>query len=330
MNRHILAGVLRDAFGRILVAQRPVGKHLEGQWEFPGGKLAEGEDRFWCLARELDEELGLVVESARPLIRYVHRYPEFAVDLDVWCLTAWRGEPHGREGQALRWLRPELLLEAGLVAADAPIVAAIRLPELFAVTPPQATSGDEAFLDALEETVTAGIDGLIGLRRPDLAPQELLKLAAGAACRVEGTGVGLMLHGDAVSLGPLIARMPPEVAPRLKLAVAGLHAPARSLPRLTERPVPAPLWFGVSCHSRDELEAALALGADYAFLGPVRATESHPGEPGMGWEAFARAVEGLPLPVYAIGGMTPADLEDAWNAGAQGIAAIRGLWGGAT
>jgi 8-oxo-dGTP diphosphatase len=330
MRIHVVAGVLEDSVGRILLAQRPPGKHLEGQWEFPGGKLGDGEDRLSALARELDEELGLSLESARPLIRYVHRYPEFSVDLDIWRVTAWRGEPNGREGQALQWVAPESLLNAELVAADAPIVAAIRLPEVVAITPPQAADGEEVFLDALEDTVAAGVVRLIVLRRPDLGPKELLELATGAACRLEGGGSRLMLHGDADVLGPLIAQVPAELAPRLETVVAGLHAPARSLTRLSERPVPKQMWFGVSCHSQEELEAALALGADYAFLGTVKPTASHPGEEGLGWERFAMAVEGLALPVYAIGGMTPDDLPDAWAAGAQGIAAIRSLWGGAS
>lgn len=329
MKRHVVAGVLDNAAGEILVAQRPAGKHLEGQWEFPGGKLAGGEDRRTGLARELEEELGLALESARPLIRYVHHYPELEVDLDVWLVTAWRGEPHGREGQAVRWIAPDALLHSGLVPADAPIVAALRLPDVFAITPPQATQGEEAFLDALEDMATAGTAGLVGLRRPDLSPEQLLELAAGAACRVDATGARLMLHGEAQLLGPLITGMPPELAPRIESAVAGLHAPARSLSQLRERPVPAEMWFGVSCHSREELEAALALGATYAFLGPVKPTPSHPDQPGMGWARFSECIEGLPLPVYAIGGMNPADLEDAWNAGAQGIAAIRSLWPGA-
>jgi 8-oxo-dGTP diphosphatase len=90
--------------------------------------------------------------------------------------------------------------------------------------------------------------------------------------------------------------------------------------------VPAALWFGASCHDACELAAALTLDADYAFLGPVRPTASHPNVPGIGWDGFAALVAGLPLPVYAIGGLNPDDLEAAWKAGAQGVAGIRGLW----
>ena len=313
----------------MLIAQRPAGKSLAGAWEFPGGKLHAGESRHTALARELDEELGVTVEAARPLIRYLHRNPELEIDLDAWRVTRWGGEPHGREGQAVAWHPLERLLPVGLLPADAPIVNALRLPSLVLVTPAAAPQGEGAFLDALEAAVSDGRlarGGLVCLRRPDLDAAGLLELAAGAACRIEGSGARLLLHGEPQLLAPLLAGPPPALRPRLGEALAGLHVPARCLAGLSARPVPSSLWFGASCHTAEELELARRAGADYAFLGNVRPTASHPGRPGLGWDGFAREVAALPLPVYGIGGLGPADLEEAWAAGAQGIAAIRGLW----
>lgn len=310
----------------MLIAQRPPGKSLAGAWEFPGGKLHGGEARLAGLARELDEELGIQVEAARPLIRYLHRYPELEVDLDAWRVTRWQGEPHGREGQALAWHAPGELLQVGLLPADAVIVNAVRLPAVVMVTPPAAPEGEGAFLDALETAAAAGDIGLICLRRPDLDAGALLELAAGAACRIEGSGARLLLHGDPALLAPLLLEPPPALRARLGDAVAGLHVPARCLRGLAGRPVPDEMWFGASCHDAAELDAAQAAGVDYAFLGSVRPTASHPGAAGLGWEAFADLVVDVPVPVYAIGGVSPADLETAWAAGAQGIAAIRSLW----
>jgi 8-oxo-dGTP diphosphatase len=93
---------------------------------------------------------------------------------------------------------------------------------------------------------------------------------------------------------------------------------------LSQRP-PFPL-VGASCHESSELEQAARLGLDFAVLGPLKPTATHPGDAGIGWESFARLVAGLPLPVYAIGGLSPSDMRDALNAGAQGIAAIRAAW----
>ena len=329
---HVVAAVLENSAGFVLVAQRPPGKSLAGAWEFPGGKLRADEARFDGLKRELEEELGIHVEEARPLIRYRHVYPDLDVDLDAWRVTRWRGAPYGREGQALAWLHPGELLEIGLLPADAVIVKALQLPATVLVTPASAPEGEGAFLDALEAYAEScrqpgpQPSPLVCLRRPDLDPVALLELAAGAACRLDGSGVRLLLHGDPVELAPLLLDPPAAFRNRLGEVVAGLHMPARFLPRLTERPVPDSLWFGVSCHDAAELKAAAQVGADYAFLGNVLPTASHPGQPGLGWQKFAELVADLPMPVFGIGGLGHADLDAAWAAGAQGIAAIRGLW----
>lgn len=89
MSVHVAAGVLCDAAGRVLLAERPAGKHLAGSWEFPGGKVEAGESPFAGLKRELHEELGVVVEAAHPLVRLTHSYPNLDIDLDVWLVTSY-------------------------------------------------------------------------------------------------------------------------------------------------------------------------------------------------------------------------------------------------
>lgn len=325
---HVVAGVLGDAAGRILVAQRPAGKSLAGGWEFPGGKLLEGEARRAGLARELEEELGIRVDQAscRPLIRYLHAYPELEVLLDVFRVGQWLGTPQCLEHQALDWRAPEALLSQGLLPADAPIVNALRLPSLVAVTPAAAEHGEARFMDAVEALAQQSGPVWICLRRPDLAASRLVELAGGAACRLEGTGARLLLHGEPGDLLPVLESLPGPLAARLQPVLAGIHMPGRCLATLAARPVPQDWWLGASCHDATQLERAAAIGADYAFLGHVAATASHPGRPGMGWDRFAALVADLPLPAYAIGGLGAQDLETAWTHGAQGVAAIRGLW----
>lgn len=121
----VVAGALYDAQGRVLIAQRPPGKALAGRWEFPGGKLHAGEDPYAGLVRELREELGAEVRAARRLMRYAVEYPGRVVWLDMWMVTSWSGEPHGREGQALQWVEPSRLPEEDILEADQPIVAAL-------------------------------------------------------------------------------------------------------------------------------------------------------------------------------------------------------------
>jgi 8-oxo-dGTP diphosphatase len=126
----VVAAALIDAHGRVLIAQRPAGSHMAGFWEFPGGKLEAGEERRAGLARELHEELGIIVTAApRPLIRIEHSYPNKHVHLDIWVVHQYQGEARGFEGQAVRWVTLEELETVELLPADAPIVAALRLPE---------------------------------------------------------------------------------------------------------------------------------------------------------------------------------------------------------
>ena len=127
---HVVAAAVIDAAGRVLIAQRPEGKHLAGGWEFPGGKLEPGEERLAGLARELCEELGItIIGMPRPLIRVRHAYPAREVLLDIWVVRRYGGELRGLDGQALRWCTQDELATADLLPADKPIVAALRLPE---------------------------------------------------------------------------------------------------------------------------------------------------------------------------------------------------------
>jgi 8-oxo-dGTP diphosphatase len=120
----VAACALIDSDGRILMAQRPPGKIMAGLWEFPGGKLAPGETPEACLLRELDEELGVSTESAclAPLTFASHAYPDFHLLMPLYVCRKWRGQPTGREGQALRWVRPRNLRELPMPAADLPLV----------------------------------------------------------------------------------------------------------------------------------------------------------------------------------------------------------------
>jgi 8-oxo-dGTP diphosphatase len=122
---HVVAGLLFDAQGRVLIAQRPAGKVLAGRWEFPGGKVAEGEAVHAAVARELREEIGVEVSRAERLMYYAAVYPERTIWLDVWVVEDWSGEPLGLDGQALAWVERSDLHHHDILEADAPIVAAL-------------------------------------------------------------------------------------------------------------------------------------------------------------------------------------------------------------
>ncbi len=124
---HVVAGVIFDAQGRILVAQRPAGKVLAGRWEFPGGKVATGEAPRAAVVRELREEIGIEVSRVERLMYYAAVYPERTIWLDVWVVEDWSGEPQGLDGQALKWVERSELHRHDILEADAPIVAALAL-----------------------------------------------------------------------------------------------------------------------------------------------------------------------------------------------------------
>ena len=126
---HVVAAAVIDAEGRVLIAQRPAGKHLAGGWEFPGGKIEPGETQVQALTRELYEELGITLTAQpRPLMRLRHSYPYGDVLLEMWEVTRYTGVPKGMDGQAVRWCTlDELEAATELLPADRPVVRALRL-----------------------------------------------------------------------------------------------------------------------------------------------------------------------------------------------------------
>ena len=307
---HVAAAVLTDADGRVLVSRRAKNAHQGGLWEFPGGKVDSGEDVQSALRREIDEELGVQVENARPLIRVPHAYPDRNVLLDVWKVTSWRGDPRGLENQEIDWVSPEVLPGRDFPAADVPIVAAVRLPECYAITP--APSGAfEPFLEKLDR-LTAGNVRLVQLRAHELDQHTFAALARAAARICQSNDAQLILNGD----------------PQLAVAVGadGAHLTSTRLKSLSSRPLNQSFWVGASCHDALELDHAARIGADFALLSPVNATPGAGKAPVLGWEGFRLLAEAARLPVYALGGLGPQDLDNAWAHGAQGVAAVRGFW----
>jgi 8-oxo-dGTP diphosphatase len=303
---HIAAGALRNPRGDVLICQRPAHKIYPGEWEFPGGKVEPGEGVEAALARELREELGITVTAARPLIRLRYEYPELAVDLDTWLVTAWDGTPESNEHPQSAWVAPDELPRWPLLAADQPIVRALRLPAHCVFTPPAV---DEQRFGRQLEALPAG--ALVRLRAPPLDDARYRAF-------VERWSVDVQWER------PLILDRDPRDV--VALGADGFHATAGVLATLAGRPVPAGKWFGASCHDAADVARARALGADYAVLGPVQATGTHPGAPVLGWEGFARLARYAGVPVYAIGGLGPADLATAWRHGAQGVAGISAYW----
>ena len=306
---HVVAGILRDGQGRVLLTQRPPGKHLAGLWEFPGGKCEPGESPEGALRRELAEEIGVEAGIIEPLIAVPWHYPEKSVVLDVYDVRIWRGQAHGREGQALRWASVAELPALRMPPADRPVVAALRLPEHNPITPEPGVD-DGLFLRMFGALLDTG-EACVQLRCKMVEPARLRALARSVCKLADCAGAQILINGDmglALELG------------------CGVHLPASAAMSLSTRPLPAERWVAASCHDARELAHAAAIGVDFAVLGPVLSTSSHPQSAAMGWNRFAELAAGAPLPVYALGGVAAADLAVAKRAGAQGVAGISAFW----
>jgi 8-oxo-dGTP diphosphatase len=124
----VAAVALVDPDGRVLIAERPPGKHLAGMWEFPGGKVQPGETPEAALIRELDEELGISVHESclAPFTFASHAYETFHLLMPLYVCRKWSGTVTSREGQQLKWVRPAQLTDYPMPPADKPLVAMLR------------------------------------------------------------------------------------------------------------------------------------------------------------------------------------------------------------
>jgi 8-oxo-dGTP diphosphatase len=304
----VAAAVIFRADGQYLLGQRGPGTFYPGYWEFPGGKVEPGETPHDAIVRELHEELGIEVTEATPWIVREHVYEHAHVRLHFFRVTQWRGELCDHVHSALVWQQPEAPTASPMLPANGPLFAALQLPNFYGITHAWQI-GAQAQLAALDAALERGLK-LVQLRENTLPEMQRESFVSAAVARCQQYGAQVLVNGDAQLVRAIGA--------------AGIHLPAQQLMRLNQRP-PFPL-VAASCHERRELEHAARLGLDFAVLGPLKPTATHPGDAGIGWESFARLVAGLPLPVYAIGGLSSADLPDALAAGAQGIAAIRAAW----
>ena len=318
---HVAVAVVRNPKNQILIAKRPDYLHQGGLWEFPGGKVEKGENIQQALVRELNEEVGINVFPERPLIEIRHDYGDKKVLLDVWLchLDAEQAQQsarsqRGKEGQLVRWLPRDALTAYAFPEANKVILQALSLPSSYLITP---EVGDaQLFLESIDIALDQGIK-LIQFRDKTLSEAEYIQLAGIIGEKCKAASARLLIKGG----GRLQA---------VELA-AGVHLTSAELKqyrtgdfgRLREE-----MLLAVSCHNLEEIRLAEQIGADFVTLSPVLVTTSHPEAAVLGWEKFQHCCKQATIPVYALGGLQGEHMQTAWLSGAQGIAAIRGLWSG--
>jgi 8-oxo-dGTP diphosphatase len=304
----VAVAVLTQPDGRVLLAQRPPGKVYAGYWEFPGGKVEAGEALEAALARELHEELGIVVTRACRWITRVFEYPHATVRLNFFRVFDWQGEPHPHEGQVFSWQLPDAVEVTPLLPANFPILKALSLPPLLGISHAESL-GTDTFLARLDVALANGLR-LIQLRDKTLADDARLALARETVRRAHGHGARVLVNGSLA-----LARA---------AGADGVHLDSSAAARLAARPDCD--WVGVSCHDGAELAHAAAIGADFALLSPVLPTLTHPGAATLGWDRFAELAAASPIPVYGLGGLERDDVALALSHGAHGVGLLRGAW----
>lgn len=304
----VVAGVLGDDAGRVLVAKRPAHKHHGGLWEFPGGKREPGEAPDAAIRRELQEELGIAVGASVRLMHIHEARPGRPLLLRVMRVLSATGAPRALEHEALAFVFPNELGTLDLAPADRIIARRLASPRRLAITPgPERWSPDE-WLVHLDAAIQRGFDRL-HLRGGAARWADSLPLAERIAARVAETGMPLAVHDD-----PALA---------LHLGAATLHLSSALAERLVIDAGMRACWtIGLSVHADTDPDLAQRLSPDYVLVGNVAETASHPGRPGIGWHGFRLIADRFDAPAYAIGGLGPDDADDAHRHGALGWASI--------
>jgi 8-oxo-dGTP diphosphatase len=308
---HVAVAAIVNHNNEIFISRRHVDSHQGGLWEFPGGKVETGESIQHALVRELEEETGIHITHSRPLIRVHHDYDDRSVLLDVWKIDRYSGEPHGREGQDVRWANLQTLKPEEFPAADVPIIRALQLPERYLIT--GKFDSLEDFTQRLSSAISKGIQ-LVQLRlKPDWTQANTEQ-----ALQVLRSAETLCNKSEAV----LMLNVPEEL--RAQSTCKNLHADSSSLQQLEQRPECD--LFSASCHIPADLHKAEQLNADFVVLSPVQKTQSHPDAEPLGWETFQSMIDEISIPVYALGGVGENDLLTAELHGGQGVAGIGAFW----
>ena len=305
---NVAVGVIKRN-GHVLVGQRLVQDRYYQKWEFPGGKLDSDEKPIEALSRELKEELGIQINSARLLLTIEHDYPDRLVRLFVYLVEQFIGEPTGVEGQAVKWVLPEQCHALDFLDANKPIVHAIQLPSVQLITNIEKYGFERTLAVIKEIDKNYSSQFVLQLREPNLDEKQCANYLT--CFRQITKSKFIILNGN--------------VEQSVELGFDGVHLNRHRAKHFKLREELPDFWVGVSCHDERELRYAQKI-ADFTFLSPVSKTQSHPDIVPIGWKAFDDLTRKAKLPCYALGGLNESDIKKAWQYGGQGIAAISSFW----
>lgn len=299
--------VVQSPEGRVLLAERTARQVAAGFWELPGGKIEPGETPAEAAARELVEETGLTPTGLVAWRRYDHQFQTRRLRLHFFRARGWQGTAHGREGQRLAWVDPGAPHVGPLLPSNDRAMFALSLPASYPVLDIGAQDGQDDVLRRLHAVLSGGAR-LIRVRPSQRAPGQTTSLLTRIAA-LAGAFRGARI-------------LAPSVMDARRAGLAGVHSDSTELRRMMGRPAVA-VW-AATCHHQEDLDRAVALGADFVVLSPILADPERPHQAPLGWDGLRRLTAACSISVYAQGGLSHADEAAARAAGAAGLVVAAG------
>jgi len=316
----VAVAVIVNQKQQVCISLRHKDAHQGGLWEFPGGKIEQGETVEQALVREIKEELNLEIINSRPLIRITHQYVDKSVCLHVNKILDYKNEATGMEGQIVKWVSFSELSEYDFPKANVPIIKSLKLPDKYLITGKFSDADD--YINKLKKALENNIK-LVQLRLKPGSCKDNKQL------KIILTQTSDLCNQFAAKLMLNIPDEYFELVNLYQIEFDGYHLDSKTLGSLSTSSTylrDDKKLLSASCHNEEELQSAIKLNADFVVLSPVQKTVSHPEMSALGWQAFTDLIEHINVPVYALGGVAEKDVEIAWDHGAQGVAAISAFW----
>lgn len=308
IRQRICIGVIENQQQQVLVAKRKQGTHLQGYWEFPGGKVESYESFKIALRRELYEELGIRAYSMSKLIELQHQYEDRYLHFQIFKVNGFSGQLRSAEAQQLQWVSEAQLASLDFPAANSAMLDALIMPANYMI------ADQEILRDQVFSVVNKQLDNGVSL----------IQYRAGKENKQTYIANAMQLKDLCAQFeATLICNC--ELDWIMELNTDGIHLNSQRLRDVFGQPSKYEQleFFSASCHNEEEVTMANEIGVRCILIGSVNQTQSHIDSPAIGWSRFSQLCFLANSPVYALGGMNLNDLHNARVHGAQGIAAIR-------
>ncbi len=316
---NVSIGIISQKDGKILFSRRPKDKSWSGWWELPGGKIKLKENPLEALKREMLEELGIHVIKAYPWITFVYSYQGSAtIRLIFFRIVSWQGYPSNLENQILKWLHVNNIpgnKGIKILPSLYTPLRYLRLPTTYGITSIGSTKNATEFLYRLNKALSNGLR-LLQFREPNWPEGKDSESLHFILQKV----IKCCHHSNANLLVN-------SIHPKSWWGEAdGVHLRSDDLGKLNIRShISKKALLGVSTHNHFDLIQAQNMDADFAVLGPVSRTLTHPEVEGIGWTEFRELSKNVGIPIFALGGQSHNTREVALENGAHGISGIRFL-----